>query len=893
MILKKLRLENFLAHRETEVEFSESGITVFIGENGAGKSSIIEGIFYSLFGKTDKGNLAELINWGKNQAKVELDFKKGNSEYRIERVITQKGKRTLTSATIYKKEKGRFIPYFQKHISKEIPKLTGLTQKMFLSSILVKQGDIEGLINLSPRERAKVLEDILDMTLYQIIVENIANIRRGLQTTIETLKNTTQSEKEVQQQLEQINIQIKSLNKEKTRIKNLIQEKEKEIKNLNDQLEFLILEREKNIKNKAKIEKSKEIIKIAQKNIDQLNSKLKEINSLKTKIPELEKKVLKLRKLEEDIEKINQLLILKEKISTLEEKIKEYEEKKKSFEKLQEKAEKYSKYEKELKNLKEKIKQVEKLKGEKTAVKKQLISLEKRNEKFLEDLSKELEQLIRIKKSYFILKDNPLMINQFLQNNEQKINDLIIKKEEIDQQKGSLKAEGEQIKKKIKELTGIKGECPTCSRPLDKHTKEELIKHLKKELDQKREQFKQLNKKEKELIKKLETEKKSREHLLRFEKLFQDYTENQKELKDIKAKLSVLTDQIKKLSQLYKKEEEIEQFLKQNKESFQIFKESERYLKASDIKGLQDRFTQLNENLQKLIKQVDPSEKENIEKKILTLKDTEREYTRIKQIISEEENIKTQIKETQEKIKQNQEVIQETQKVLIDQNLLEKKIKEIKNLLSEHNSEIGKKREELSQLEESLGRAEGIRESLTKNLEKIKKNLDHIKELQKRIEKYQKVEFALGPKGIQKIIRENALHQLPKITNIIFSAFGFPFQQIKFSEDFDILLLAPTFERTERYVPVSSISGGQKVALGLALRLAIGRFLSNKADFLILDEPTIHLDQQRRGDLVNILINLKERKFVNQLILVTHDTEVEDAADSIYYVEKGYVRPIS
>jgi len=60
MILKKLHLKNFLIHKETDVEFSENGITVFIGDNGAGKSSIIEGITYALFGKSSKGNIADL-----------------------------------------------------------------------------------------------------------------------------------------------------------------------------------------------------------------------------------------------------------------------------------------------------------------------------------------------------------------------------------------------------------------------------------------------------------------------------------------------------------------------------------------------------------------------------------------------------------------------------------------------------------------------------------------------------------------------------------------------------------------------------------------------------------------------------------------------------------------
>ncbi|NPA54507.1 MAG: AAA family ATPase, partial [Aquificae bacterium] len=196
-------------------------------------------------------------------------------------------------------------------------------------------------------------------------------------------------------------------------------------------------------------------------------------------------------------------------------------------------------------------------------------------------------------------------------------------------------------------------------------------------------------------------------------------------------------------------------------------------------------------------------------------------------------------------------------------------------------------------LTEKLGNIEGELKRIQKEIEIYHETLKEIKKINAKIYKYEKIEFALGTKGIQKVIRENALYRLPKIVNIIFSSFDFPFSQIKFSENFDIFLLAPTIEKKDRFVNINSISGGQRVALGLALRIAISRFLSNKADFLILDEPTVHLDNQRRNDLINILIDLKEKSLVNQLILVTHDTEVEDAADTIYYVKNGKVQLVS
>src|ERR671938_1043407 len=55
-------------------------------------------------------------------------------------------------------------------------------------------------------------------------------------------------------------------------------------------------------------------------------------------------------------------------------------------------------------------------------------------------------------------------------------------------------------------------------------------------------------------------------------------------------------------------------------------------------------------------------------------------------------------------------------------------------------------------------------------------------------------------------------------------------------------------------IDMDSLSGGEKVAIALALRLGIAYMMgSNKMDFIILDEPTTHLDSERRKSMVKII----------------------------------------
>ncbi|HXT84383.1 MAG TPA: AAA family ATPase, partial [Verrucomicrobiae bacterium] len=55
-MIKKLILNNFLSHKDTQIEF-QPGITVFVGHNGSGKSSIIDSITFAFFNEhTRKSN---------------------------------------------------------------------------------------------------------------------------------------------------------------------------------------------------------------------------------------------------------------------------------------------------------------------------------------------------------------------------------------------------------------------------------------------------------------------------------------------------------------------------------------------------------------------------------------------------------------------------------------------------------------------------------------------------------------------------------------------------------------------------------------------------------------------------------------------------------------------
>ena len=84
-------------------------------------------------------------------------------------------------------------------------------------------------------------------------------------------------------------------------------------------------------------------------------------------------------------------------------------------------------------------------------------------------------------------------------------------------------------------------------------------------------------------------------------------------------------------------------------------------------------------------------------------------------------------------------------------------------------------------------------------------------------------------------------------------------------------------------VGLEFLSGGERIALGLAFRLALSLYKVGNLELLILDEPTPFLDEERRKKLVEI-ISSQLRK-IPQVIIVSHDEELKDAADYVIRVE--------
>jgi exonuclease SbcC len=88
------------------------------------------------------------------------------------------------------------------------------------------------------------------------------------------------------------------------------------------------------------------------------------------------------------------------------------------------------------------------------------------------------------------------------------------------------------------------------------------------------------------------------------------------------------------------------------------------------------------------------------------------------------------------------------------------------------------------------------------------------------------------------------------------------------------------------------LSGGERALFNLSLRCAIYRLLAEGIEGaapmppLILDEPTVFLDAGHVTQLLDLIEHMREEVGVEQILVVSHDDELVDAADDLVRVEK-------
>ena len=790
MMIQKVRLINFVSHRDTSLELPH-GLTAIIGRNGAGKTSILDAISYALFKQHSRGKDENLINRRASSAQVQLQFSSNGRNYEITWRI-ERGRRAR--AILKDAESGSpiLIDAGERTAIPEMEKILGISREVFLNAAYIRQGEIARLLEARPAERKELISKLLGIDALEKIWESLRTPIRVLEEKLERLREEAGRRLELEEMLKDISSRL-------SESENLLGEKEVKLRKLEEKLEEIEGKLRRLEEERARAESLREAVSKLEKLIDRRREELSGAERELKLVEEAERKVSELRgvveersRLESEVEelrgRISEMKVVKDKENVLRRRAAEISEEINSLKGF----------------IKDSLKVLEKC-----------LQLEPVSEdEFSEKLSTAIEEHKRMRDEF-----------------RDRIRRVV---EEI----GSLQGRRRTLLNHLEELEAGGSLCPLCRRPMSSEHRERVLESIRSELAEIEERIKVLEVERDEL--ELDSQRIS-SVLERLSKLDPErFQESLSKVKSLESELSKLKSELSEI-------------------------------RGESLDELEKRFEERLSRLKEVERKIIELEKEKgLIEKLGSSEAIRRKVDRLTSEISELENKKKWMEERISKLEYDPEAYRRLRE---EENGIMREVSDLKAEASALSQKIEDLRSEKKRILDELAEVEKAERTL-KALESYVKSLKNIRE-------------CFGKNGVQRHARALAKKSIEYYSKRFLQFFSLIYSDLKLDEDYNVYLYGPFGEQS-----IDSLSGGEKTAVALCLRLGIAAALiGDQIGCILMDEPTTHLDPERRRELIRLLMNFRgERGLIPQAIIVTHDPEVEQAADQVYHVtlKEGY-----
>lgn len=226
-MIDRLYCKNFRRIQEADIEVKD-GITVIVGNNGTGKSSLIEVIIFNLFGKVKGGTKKDSVR-RKGAAEDDptftvIDFTLNDIHYRCRRYYTKK---MSLMATLYAytddeyeklkqqdditeldKELGREVASSTSAVASAVEEILGVSYDGFKASFIAQQKELDALASLTLENRKKFFLDLLGYSRLDDIKPEISRELKGIQNKIDILERQNLSVPEITKEIEKLEKQV-------------------------------------------------------------------------------------------------------------------------------------------------------------------------------------------------------------------------------------------------------------------------------------------------------------------------------------------------------------------------------------------------------------------------------------------------------------------------------------------------------------------------------------------------------------------------------------------------------------------------------------------------------------------------------------------------------------
>jgi exonuclease SbcC len=544
-MITNVKLQNWRSHLNTDLKFSE-GTNCFIGPMGAGKTSILDGICFALFGtfpqlQQKKLKLEDMIMKKpkkQNEASIEMGFQLGNDSYTVKRTIA----RGKTSAELRKGN--NLIQAQTSKVTEEIERLLKVDYDLFTRAIYSEQNQLDHFLTIPKGQRMKKIDELLAIDKFETARATVKSMTNKCNLAIEEKKKLTEN-MELDESLKRIDL-----------VKNEIMKVKLDERGLKEKIKVVL-------EQKDRMHKDISFLKDQQQIIQKINEELRATSTL-------------LQENQKDIESLKEGLM-------------EFAEK--TTEDLEADLAKYQEKIIELKtNLENEREELDKLKDSYAEKEAQVRLIETEKIPELKELTQQRGKMTAELKKYPVNK-----LAESINDRQRKLED-----DKAELQKSFARID--DLRAGLEELKIVGDVCPICDNKLSDKKKQTIISKKEKTLDDLKKKCKKLEVNIEEFDSEIGELKKRLKISERLEDKLADMKNVNKEFKSLSEKLRVYRNEIKGFDKQKRMFEKTTDMIQKNLDGLSSEQEKIRLMitKRVEIKNKTDRINKLNQRVDEL-----------------------------------------------------------------------------------------------------------------------------------------------------------------------------------------------------------------------------------------------------------------------------------------------------
>ena len=301
-VIENIHLINWKSHKDSFIEFGK-GTNLIVGIMGSGKSSIMDGISFALFGtfpqiESRRIKIRELFRQNSTEMKIELSLLLGDKRYKIIRLLKRNGEKHSVEAEI--SSNGKLIEKGNRAVSDYVEQLLKIDYSLFTRAIYSEQNSIDYFLSLNPKRRKEEFDGLLGLDRFEKVRSNLTTLINRLKIKVKTIaENFKESDiillKDKKDGLEKklfiLKDKIKVFDEELIKLKPILSIAETELnKTILLEKEYFKLESEKKLilgrveAYKGELSEVNFDDKSSEEKLNELNSKLNKIKSEHTEL---------------------------------------------------------------------------------------------------------------------------------------------------------------------------------------------------------------------------------------------------------------------------------------------------------------------------------------------------------------------------------------------------------------------------------------------------------------------------------------------------------------------------------------------------------------------------------------------------------------------------------